>query len=244
MHIESEAIIIKAFKFQESSLIVDCFTENHGIVRGLIKSKRKIAEIMPISLVYIIHKARLPEQLGYLQIETIRNYLSLLGFSRVKLKIVNCILAILVKILHEGDKHPLLYNELKKFLEVLQNSNSDLDSLKSYALLELRVLAETGYGLDLTKCVVSKTKENLIYISPKSGCAVSAKEGEQYSDKLLKMPEFYLDHTIAGNKNSVRLALEVSQLFLQRCIFEASNSPMPYERMTLTQEIDGMVESL
>lgn len=235
MHLESQAIVIKTARFQENSLIIDCFSREHGIIKGLVKS-RKMAQIAaPGTLVHAVLKARLPSHLGMLSLESIRTYLSLIGFDRLKLRLLNCALILCSTLLSERDAHPNLYDTLLAFLEELTAESDSTHTLKTYALLELEMMKEAGYGLDLSKCVVSNATVGLAYISPKSGCAVSTGAGQPYHDKLFKMPAFYLNNAHPTDSESVTLALKINEFFLRKRIFEPNNMRMIEERCGLCE---------
>jgi DNA repair protein RecO (recombination protein O) len=55
---------------------------------------------------------------------------------------------------------------------------------------ELALLEELGYGLDLSSCAATGATTDLVYVSPKSGRAVSAEAGAPYQDRLLALPAF------------------------------------------------------
>ena len=55
---------------------------------------------------------------------------------------------------------------------------------------ELALLDELGFGLDLVAVRGDRANDNLIYVSPKSGRAVSASAGDEYKDRLLRLPGF------------------------------------------------------
>ncbi len=234
MKISEHAIIIKATKFQENSLIIDCFSREHGMLRGLLKGRKAFQMATPCALVHIILKSRLEAHLGMMQVESIRNYASLIGFDRLKLRLINCVLMLCRNLLHERDAHPVMYDSLLVFLESLCDESDTVKLLKSYALLELEIMTESGYGLDLTKCVASNDTHNLIYISPKSGCAISENMGKPYHDKLFMMPAFYLDATIPGDYDNVACALQLNEFFLRKRIFDNCNMRMPEERQGLS----------
>ncbi|NEU35624.1 DNA repair protein RecO, partial [bacterium LRH843] len=67
-----------------------------------------------------------------------------------------------------------------------------------YIRFELRLLQELGFGLDLSECAATGAHDHLIYVSPKSGRAVSADAGKPYHDKLLPLP-YFLKHMDADH---------------------------------------------
>jgi DNA repair protein RecO (recombination protein O) len=233
MNISEHAIIVKTAKFQENSLILNCFSRDHGMLKGLLKSRKTFQFATPGTLIHLNLKARLESHLGTLQIENIRNYISLICFDRLKLRLINCLMMLCMTLLHERDTHPAIYDNLLAFLDMICEKSDLTEILKSYAVLELEIMTKVGYGLDLSKCIASNHTDNLAYISPKSGCAVSKTAGEPYHDKLFKMPEFYLNIEIPGNYESISEALRLNEHFLNKRIFEINNMNMPEERRGL-----------
>jgi DNA repair protein RecO (recombination protein O) len=55
---------------------------------------------------------------------------------------------------------------------------------------ELAMLGELGFGLDLENCAATGEATDLVYVSPKSGGAVSRTAGEPWRDRLLRLPPF------------------------------------------------------
>ena len=233
INIEDQAIIIKVSKFQESSLIIDCFTKEHGLLKGLIKSSKQANELIPMNLVHVNYRNRIETQLGYLKLEVIRNYFSLLGFNRLKLKLANALLSVVSSLLTEGDQHRKLYDEINQFFENLYSHDDILINLKNYALLELIILSEIGYGLDLSQCVVTNSNEDLAYISPKSGCAVSLKASIGYENKLFKMPPFYQNSSVQAKKDEIMNALNINKFFFIKNIYSPDGTHIPFERESL-----------
>ncbi|MCE2991551.1 MAG: DNA repair protein RecO [Candidatus Jidaibacter sp.] len=234
MHIEGQAIVLKNTKFQESASIVECFTREHGVLKGFIRSGKVSQSINDGALVHIDLKARLETHLGTLKIEMIKNHLAHIGFDRLKLKLLKCILNMSVKLLRERDPHANLYDNMISFLDKLCNEVSVIEILKAYALLEVKFMEEAGYGLDLSKCVVTNVTKDLFYISPKSGCAVSRETGKPYDNKLFKMPQFYLKGRESliheSDYEAVIEALKLNEFFLWKRVFEPNNLKMPEGR--------------
>lgn len=141
-------------------------------------------------------------------------------------------LASLVRLLPERDPHPSLYDALDIILNTM-----DQDDLAAPLLVrfEVALLAELGFGLDLSECAATGAKEKLIYVSPKSGRAVSATAGEPYRERLFKLPAFLLEQANAGlpGERDIADGLALTGYFLERHLFGARNLPMPEAREAL-----------
>ena len=98
---------------------------------------------------------------------------------------------------------------------------------------ELGLLGALGFGLDLDSCAATGETENLIYVSPKSGRAVSAEAGAPYADKMLPLPEFLIGpKTGSGRpgKTDIRAGLHLTGHFLQHHVLAASDKELPAAR--------------
>ena len=127
--------------------------------------------------------------------------------------------------LPRNNPYVVIYN---KTVDLIEDLLSDEWVIK-YIYWELFLLSELGYGLDLEKCVVSGKKENLIYISPKSGKAVSEEEGKKYKDKLFKLPKFLIKRNVKPNEDSLKQALLLSGFFIDKFL-KKNNKKMPFYR--------------
>jgi len=106
----------------------------------------------------------------------------------------NCILlenarSILLQILKEKDPHEEIWECMKQFMDLLHDNNF-IRKAALYVLLEAEILKFIGFGLTLNKCAVTGQQHDLVYVSPKSGNAISSDIGKPYHDKLLPLPHF------------------------------------------------------
>ena len=124
-----------------------------------------------------------------------------------------------LRLLPERDPHPRLYDVLSVLLD---NIGEPLLAGEMMARFELLLLDELGFGLDLESCAATGVQEELIYVSPKSGRAVSREAGEPYRDKLLQLPAFLaLPTTGEADRASLEAAFLLSGYFLERHVFDA-----------------------
>jgi DNA repair protein RecO (recombination protein O) len=92
------------------------------------------------------------------------------------------------------------------------------------------MLAELGFGLDLTSCAATGVTEELVYVSPKSGRAVSREAGEEWRDKLLRLPMFLNDSDVLPSPNDLADGFALTGYFLERLVLEARGQPLPDAR--------------
>jgi DNA repair protein RecO (recombination protein O) len=184
-----DGIVLGVRRHGESSAIVELLTRVHGRHLGLVRGgagSRMRPLLQPGNSVHAIWRARLDEHLGTYAIEGTRlRAATLLGVSHAAYGVTH--LAALARLLPERDPHEDIY-------EMLDRTLNDFDDAGGAAVhvvrFELAMLAELGFGLDLDNCAATGETTDLIYVSPKSGGAVSRAAGEPWRDKLMRLPPF------------------------------------------------------
>ena len=198
-----EGIVLGVRRHGESSAIVELLTRSHGRHLGLVRGgagSRMRPLLQPGNSVSAVWRARLDEHLGFYVIEATRmRAASLLASSHAVYGVTH--LASLARLLPERDPHEDIY-------DMLLNTLDDFDDVGIAAVhlirFELAMLTELGFGLDLTTCAASGVVHDLIYVSPKSGSAVSRAAGEPWRDKLLPLPPFLRESDSGENGFSER----------------------------------------
>jgi DNA repair protein RecO (recombination protein O) len=140
-------------------------------------------------------------------------------------------MAALARLLPERDPHPNLY-------EVTLFVLGFLDEPQVWPALvvrwELALLEELGFGLDLASCAATGTTADLVYVSPKSGRAVSGEAGEPYKDRLLALPAFLRGRaTGTVTAEDVRAGFALTGHFLEARVLRPRDIPMPDARARL-----------
>jgi DNA repair protein RecO (recombination protein O) len=238
-----EGIVLSARPHGEASVILDLLTEAHGRHLGLVKGGRSRAQrpvLQPGNRVRAHWRARLDEHLGNYAIDGIALRAAALMESRAGTFGAGH-LAALARLLPERDPHPRLFAVAELVLEHLP------DPAVGPALMvrfELAVLAELGFGLDLTSCAATGTTTDLAFVSPKSGRAVSADAGAPYADRLLKLPPFL----IASGSNAhpttddIAAGFRLTGFFLARDLFEPRGLADPPARRAFIAAVTDAVE--
>ncbi|MEZ5842032.1 MAG: DNA repair protein RecO [Hyphomicrobiales bacterium] len=189
MQWSDEAIILGARRHGEGSVILEVMTAGHGRHLGLVRggrSRRMQAALQPGNAVDLVWRARLDEHLGNFTVEPTDLRAARLMETPVATYGV-LLLAAHLRLLPERDPHPELYAALRIILDELH------EPLHAGALVvrfEMALLDELGFGLDLSECAATGTAEDLVWVSPRSGRAVSRAAGEPYAAKLLPLPGF------------------------------------------------------
>ena len=221
MKISDNAIILNLRPYSENARIISCLSENHGIISGFYRSNKKSNNIIPGALVKIDWSARLEEQIGALKIELIHSYNFFLDKS--KLISVGCLVSLIRDSFRDRQKIEEIYHMLYRYLD------SEF-TFRRYFDFELSILQAAGYGLKLDRCGQTGVTENLCYISPKTGCAISAEVGDEFRHKLLKMPDMEL---LASSKSERQVALDITSYFFQRYIYKNTNRELQIARKFL-----------
>jgi DNA repair protein RecO (recombination protein O) len=187
-----EGIVLGVRRHGEASAIVELLTRAHGRHLGLVRgaaSARMRPWLQPGNSVRAVWRARLDEHLGTYAIEgTYLRAASLLASSHAVYGVTH--LAFLARLLPERDPHEDIYEMLERTLDDFDDAGEAAAHLVRF---ELAMLTELGFGLDLSNCAATGETEDLVYVSPKSGGAVSRSAGEPWHDRLLRLPPFLRD---------------------------------------------------
>ena len=228
MEWHDKGIILSQRPWSESYSIVSIFTPSQGRHVGLIRPGRKPEarnQLQPGNFVQATWKARLADHLGRWQIEMDRATWTSLANIPKRLAALSSVCTLLDQALPERHLYADLYKGVEKFLQSLA---TDDHWQTQYVQFELDLLATLGFGLTLDCCAVTQSTENLIYVSPKSGHAVSEDVGKPYADRLLRLPTFLLQKQLMPSEQELRLALHLTGYFLHRYVLE--NKPLPAVR--------------
>lgn len=233
MNWSDEGIVLSVRGHGETAAVVELLTREHGRHLGLVhggRSRRLRPVLQTGNHVEAIWKGRLAEHLGYFTVELRKGYAAAAMEDPLALAGLTSLCA-LARLLPERDPHPDLY-EVTLFVLSYLSDNSIWPAL--YVRWELNLLAELGFGLDLNTCAATGTSENLAWVSPKSGRAVSAAAGEPYRDRLLPLPSYLLG-TSRGSvtRRDVLDGLKLTGTFLESRVLAPRDMAMPEARHRL-----------
>lgn len=234
LQIEEEAIIIATRKFRDHSFIVSCLTVNHGIVPGLYSCSKKLISIpTPGTHIKLNWKARLDEHLGRITFEVKNSPLACIYDKKIEIMMLSSITKCMAKMLPEKEPYSNLFTKVLEFIYKLKTSTTH-ELLLNYIKLELIELISTvGFGLDLKKCAVTGKKDNLSFISPKTGAAVIHEVGLPYQDRLFIYPDYLVADLNEISDGQLLSGLEMSFYFLKRNMIQFFNTEVPIERIKL-----------
>lgn len=232
MEWSDQGIVLSARKHGESSAIVTLMTRVQGVHAGLVRGgagKRKRGDLQPGNRVSAHWRGRLSEHLGAYTTELIKAHAATLLDIPDALACLSSALAVTESALPEREAHEAIYEGLCVLLSSLEGD----DWPSVYVKWELGLLGELGFGLDFSCCAATGVTEDLIYVSPKSGRAVSAEAGKPYLTSLLPLPAFLIEKGTGGTPRDVAKGLELTGYFLERHVFghlRAKNLPPARDR--------------
>lgn len=224
MKISDNGIILFSKKIQENLMLIKIFSENNGICSGFAKniSSKKIHNYQTGNLVKFQKFARTCDQLGTVSCESIRSYQWHIMSSKLKLHSFTSISHLILGCFEEREAHNNSYHVIVSFLENLTITNF---SWLKYFQTEINLLRDAGYGLELDRCAVTNELENLLYVSPKSGRAVSAAAAKNYEHLLLNLPEFLVKQTEPSDFQEIDNAFKLCEYFFGRYIWKDRVNP-------------------
>jgi DNA repair protein RecO (recombination protein O) len=212
----------------ESSAIIEVFTETQGRHAGIVRggAGRRMAPILqPGAQLSVEWRARLSEHLGTFRVEPVKSRAAAVLGDRRALAALTALCAQLSAYLPEREAHPGLY---RLTLDLMDRIGAAPEWAADYARWELALLAELGFGLDLSRCASTGGTEGLCWVSPKSGRAVSREAGEPYADRLFPLPAFLLgDEGAAASDRDVADALALTGHFLAAWVVPAIGRERP-----------------
>ncbi len=240
---KDEGIVLSAHKHGESSAIVTLLTREHGRHAGLVRGgagKRARGIYQPGNHVMAQWRARLAEHLGSYQCELTGASAAHLLDDRLRLAALSAACALTEAAVPEREPHGVLFEMFAGLLAALDRDDWQF----LYVRWELDLLRELGFGLDLSSCAATGRTDQLTYVSPKSGRAVSLTAGEPYRRSLLALPGFLLNGEGAKNAEqgletagSVRDGLALTGYFLEHYVFAPNNRGLPAARQRLVERL-------
>jgi len=224
----------------ENGAVVSLLTEKHGrhagYVHGGMASSRIRAALQPGAKLEIEWSAQTSDQLGTLSIQDDVPPDPAWLDDPARLAALQSLCALLDKTLPERECHPALYTGTEAFLNTLSGDADIWGAMLVY--WELALLRELGFGLDLSKCVVTGVTGNLKYVSPKSGGAVSEAAAGAYKDRLFALPGF-LRGEGQVTRADVAAGLKLSGYFIEHRLLAHTTYTLPEARTRLS----GLLEN-
>jgi DNA repair protein RecO (recombination protein O) len=236
---DAPAIVLDARPYGEGDAIATVMTSEHGAHRGLARggaARGRTATWQPGNLVHVRWVARLAEQLGSFSAELVHPGAALAMDDALALAMLSAACAVAEGSLPEREPHPRVFDGLLHLIAHLSQGQAMLSDLVRW---ETVVLADLGYGLDLTCCAVTGDTSGLAFVSPKTGRAVTTTGAGVWAERLLRLPSFL----VGGNEATPvdwRDGLRLTAHFLTRDAFGYQHRPLPAARQMLYDRVAAL----
>lgn len=219
MHLRAEAIVLAVRAHGEHGAVVRALTRNDGVQPGYVRggrSRQMRPVLQPANAIAGEWRARTGEQLAALTIEPLHSRAALHG-EPLPAAALAWVTALTAAALPEAQPYPRLYDALGGVLDAIEAAPSARGWAGALARYELLLLAELGFGLDLGTCVVTGGADDLAFVSPRSGAAVSRSAASGYEERLFALPAFLAGGGV-GDGRDILAALAITGHFLDRDI--------------------------
>lgn len=217
MHLASTAIVLSVRTHGESGAIVRALTPADGVQPGYVRgghSRRLRPILQPANTILGEWRARTDEQLAALMVELVHSRAGLHAEPAAAAAFA-WLTALTAAALPEAQPYPRIHSGLEAVLDAIEAALTAKGWAATLARFELLMLAELGFGLDLDRCTVTGVSEDLAYVSPKSGAAVSRAGAAGYAAKLLPLPAF-LREGGAADWADIFAGLAITGRFVER----------------------------
>lgn len=237
MEFEDDAYVLSARVHGETGAIVELLTAHHGKWAAHVAggASRRMKPFLQAGARTIVHyRARVSDQLGSAQLEPVGEGPAALFDDPMALAGLSAAAAVAAAALPEREPHPGAFLAF----EALSSALLMPDIWPAvFVRFEAGLLQDLGFGLDLSKCAATGSLDDLVYVSPRTGRAVSRAAGEPYKDRLLALPPFMLSSQGGLSPGDVRAGLDLTAHFLELFVFGPLNRPLPPARVWLVDRL-------
>jgi DNA repair protein RecO (recombination protein O) len=242
MEWEAPAIVLDVRPFGEGDAVATVMTQEHGAHRGLARgaqARSRAALWQPGNMVQVRWIGRLSDQLGSFTAEMVHQGAALVMDDPLELAMLRAACAVAEGALPEREAHPFVFDGLLNLLSRLPQGRQMLTAQIRW---EADLLAELGYGLDLSRCAVTGQTQDLTWVSPKTGRAVSDEGAGLWKSRLLRLPRLLWTED-GGNLQDWADGLRVTGHFLARDAFGLQHKPLPLARQALYDQVATLAET-
>jgi DNA repair protein RecO (recombination protein O) len=239
MEWSDDAIVLSVRPHGETSAILEVLTHGHGRHLGLVRggaSRRSRSSLLPGNTLHANWRARLNEHLGNFTAELVKARAGEMLESRESLAGLNAFCAVVSAAMPEREAHPEVFEAGTILLDAMQDDGfTQWGAL--YVRFEAGLLEALGFGLDLSRCASTGATDNLVYVSPRTGRAVSLAAGDPYKDRLFVLPSFLLaTQNVTPGHAEVSAGLRLTGHFLLERVLRPHSREMPSARL----QLDGL----
>lgn len=230
---ETDAIVINATKYGENDAVLEVFSYDYGRVSAYVyggAGKRKRAFLQPGQVLHLGFIAKGENQLGYFdRLETKYSIESVFD-DIARINAIGAVSALLKEALPNSQTYKSLYNATEVLIRLICD---DDNWAAAYVRWEAGLLADCGFGMDLEECALSGVREDLAWVSPKTGRAACYEAGLPYKDKLLVLPPFLLSSQNEIKNGDIADGFALTGWFIERDLLGQSMKNMPDARSRL-----------
>jgi DNA repair protein RecO (recombination protein O) len=237
MEFEDEAYVLSARSHGESGAIADLLTAEHGRYAAHVAgggSRRMRPFLQAGAQVRVRYRARTSDQLGSAMLEPMGQGPSTLFDDALALAGLSAAAAVAAGALPEREPHPGAYDAFGALAAAFVHPGV---WPAVFVRFEAGLLEELGFGMDLSRCASTGSMDDLVYVSPRTGRAVSREAGEPYAERLLRLPPFMLAAQNRLEAGDVGDGLELTGRFLEQWVFGPLNRPLPPARVWLIDRL-------
>ncbi len=250
MQLTDEAIVLSCSRLGENNYVLSTFGRDHGRISGLVRKPTTATQglYQTGNLIEIVWQARLADHLGTIRAEMIRPIAAQFMHLPGNLLAMQAACGWCTLALPDQQPYAILYQSL---LDLFENLKTD-HWLLAYALWEINLLQRLGFGLDISACAVTGVTDDLAFISPKTGRAVSRGAAQPWIDKLLPLPDFIYQFYANDNwpqaindnlpARDILESLRLSGFFLDQHILKIKRKQAPTARSLLIRKIQMLQE--
>lgn len=228
MEWRDQGVVLTVRPHGESAAIIEVFTATHGRHAGVVRggASRKLAPVLqPGAQVQVTWRARLDGHIGAYTVEPVRSRAVLLS-DHLALSGLNALCALLHVALPEREDHAALWRATMPLLDAMERGG---DWLPEYLRWEVLLLDELGFGLDLSRCAVTGSRDDLAFVSPRTGRAVSRAGAGDWAERLLPLPQVLMGQG-GASRAEIGQGLAITGHFLSRGISGLNDRPLPEAR--------------
>ena len=245
---EAPALVLSAFPLGEVNARVHVLTEENGLVHGVAygaRSRAGSALWQPGNVVKTRFQTRSTGTMPRLSGEMLYGCGFRLLDAPLALSMMQSVCVLADTALPEGEPCPALFAHTLKLLTFLgmDPAVSEQEGLPHVVQWELALLADLGFGLDLSCCAVTGATEGLAYVSPRTGKAVTEEGAGEWKNRLLPLPAFLLSDEEAGTKQDWLAGLRLTSYFLARDAYGQRHRPMPAARERLEERVARLADA-
>ncbi|ADL01288.1 DNA repair protein RecO [Brevundimonas subvibrioides] len=237
MEFHEEAFVLSARAHGDTGVVVDLLTETHGRHAAYVAggaSRRMKPFLQAGARVIADYRARTSDHLGSARLEPVGEGPSALFDDGLALAGLSAAAAVAQGALPEREPHPGAFLAFEALMSAFQ-----IPAVwpAIFVRFEAGLLEDLGFGLDLSRCAVTGTMDDLVWVSPRTGRSVSASAGAPYADKLLKLPPFMLGAQAGLRDGDVKDGLDLTGHFLEQFVFHPQNKPLPTSRTWMIDKL-------